>query len=160
LRCPAMSGKSPNIFRIYSRDSLELIQYNPRHRLRAKCELVTGAGVILLCIDDEPIGLKVRKMLLEREGYHVLTALSGPEGLELFINNTIEAVVLDYSMPGMNGDEVAAEMKRLKPAVKILLLSAYVDLPDEALKFVDRRAVKGVSPTDFLAELQELLACS
>lgn len=118
-----------------------------------------GASVILLCIDDEPIGLRVRKMLLEREGYEVLTALSGPDGLRLFETNTIEAVVLDYSMPGMNGDEVAAEMKRLKPGVKILLLSAYVELPDEALKHVDRRAVKGVSPTEFLTELKQLLAC-
>jgi CheY-like chemotaxis protein len=115
--------------------------------------------MILLCIDDEPIGLRVRKMLLEREGYEVLTALSGPEGLQLFAGNTVEAVVLDYSMPGMNGDEVAAEMKSLKPEVKILLLSAYVDLPEEALRNVDRRAVKGVSPTDFLAELKQLLAC-
>jgi len=113
--------------------------------------------VILLCVDDEPIGLRVRKMLLEREGYEVLTALSGPEGLKLFAANPIEAVVLDYSMPGMNGDQVAAEMKRLKPSVKILLLSAYVDLPEEALKCVDRRAVKGVSPTDFLVELKQLL---
>ena len=115
--------------------------------------------MILLCIDDEPIGLRVRKMLLEREGYEVLTALSGPEGLQLFANNMIEAVVLDYSMPEMNGDEVAAAMKNLKPEVKILLLSAYVDLPNEALTHVDRRAVKGTSPTDFLAELKLLLAC-
>jgi CheY-like chemotaxis protein len=120
---------------------------------------VTGAIVILLCVDDEPIGLKVRKMLLEREGYAVLTALSGAEGLELFAANPIEAVVLDYSMPGMNGDQVAEKMKRLKPSVKILLLSAYVDLPEEALRFVDRRAVKGVSPTSFLEELQQLLSC-
>ena len=115
--------------------------------------------MILLCIDDEPIGLRVRKILLEREGYEVITAQSGPEGLEIFANQSIEAVVLDYSMPGMNGDEGAAEMKRLKPTVKILLLSAYVDLPAEALKSVDRRAVKGVSPTDFLTELRQLLAC-
>jgi CheY-like chemotaxis protein len=115
--------------------------------------------VILLCIDDEPIGLRVRKMLLEREGYQVLTALSGPEGLAIFAANPVEAVVVDYSMPGMNGDQVAKEMKRLKPSVKILLLSAYVDLPEEAMQWVDRRAVKGVSPTSFLEELQQLLGC-
>jgi CheY-like chemotaxis protein len=114
--------------------------------------------MILLCIDDEPIGLQIRKILLQREGYEVLTALSGAEGLELFVANPIEAVVLDYSMPGMNGDEVAAEMKRIKPWVKILLLSAYVDLPEEALKYVDKRAVKGVSPNAFLTDLQQLLA--
>jgi CheY-like chemotaxis protein len=115
--------------------------------------------MMLLCIDDEPIGLQVRKLLLQREGYEVLTALSGVEGLQLFNANPVSAVVLDYSMPGMNGDQVAEEMKRLNPSVKILLLSAYVDLPDEALKWVDRRAVKGVSPASFLAELEQLLAC-
>ena len=101
----------------------------------------------------------VRKMMLQIHGHEVLTALSGPEGLDLFVANPIDAVVLDYTMPGMNGDLVAAEMKRLKPEVKILLLSAYVDIPADALKWVDRRAVKGVSPTSFLAELQQLLSC-
>jgi CheY-like chemotaxis protein len=115
-------------------------------------------GPMILCIDDERIGLQVRKMLLQRQGYHVLTALSGPEGLELFAANPVRAVVLDYSMPGMNGDQVAAEMKRLKPSVKILMLSAYVDLPEEVLKLVDKRSVKGVAPASFLEDLQQLLS--
>lgn len=113
---------------------------------------------MILCIDDEPLGLQVRKMLLQFEGFEVLTAPSGPEGLLVFADNPIEAVVLDYAMPGMTGDQVAAEMKRLKPAVKILLLSAYVDLPEEALKCVDKRAVKGVAPRAFLEDLQQLLS--
>ncbi len=112
---------------------------------------------MILCIDDEPLGLTVRKTLLEHEGYQVITALNGPEGLDLFAANPVAAVVLDYSMPGMTGDQVAAEMKRLNPAVKILLLSAYVDLPEEALRCVDKRAVKGISPTAFLEDLQHLL---
>ena len=112
---------------------------------------------MILCVDDEPRGLMVRKMLLQLHGHEVLTTLSGPEGLDLFVANPIEAVVLDYTMPGMNGDLVAAEMKRLKPEVKILLLSAYVDIPADALKWVDRRAVKGVSPTAFITELEQLL---
>lgn len=115
---------------------------------------------MLLCVDDEPVGLKVRKMLLEREGFEVLTALSGAEGLDLFRNcgDKLEAVVLDYSMPGMNGGEVAAEMKRLRPEIKILLLSAYVDLPADALQWVDKRAVKGVSPLAFIDDLRKMLA--
>lgn len=114
---------------------------------------------MILCVDDEPTGLRIRKILLQREGYEVLTALDGPEGIELFNANPVRAVVLDYSMPGMNGGQVAAEMKRLKPSVKILLLSAYVDLPADALKFVDKRSVKGVSPLTFLEDLQQLLSC-
>jgi CheY-like chemotaxis protein len=113
---------------------------------------------MILCVDDERLGLQVRKMLLERQGYKVLTAQSGPEGLEIFKVNPVKAVVLDYSMPGMNGDEVAAQMKSLKPFVRILLLSAFVDLPEEALKHVDKRALKGVAPTAFLNDLEQLLS--
>jgi len=113
---------------------------------------------MILCIDDEPVGLQVRKMLLQRQGYEVLTAPNGAEGLKLFASNPVKAVILDYSMPGMNGDQVAAEMKRQNPEVRILLLSAYVDLPEDALRFIDKRSVKGVSATSFLDDLQKLLA--
>lgn len=113
---------------------------------------------LILCIDDEPTGLRVRKLLLQTLGYEVLTALNGFEGLELFDANPVNAVVVDYSMPGMNGGEVAKEMKRRNPAVKILMLSAYVDLPEEALRFVDKRSVKGISATSFLTDLQQLLS--
>jgi CheY-like chemotaxis protein len=114
---------------------------------------------MILCVDDEPNGLRIRKMLLQTQGYEVLTAECGQDGLELFDANPVQAVVVDYAMPDMNGGEVAAEMKRRKPAVKILMLSAYVDLPEDALKWVDKRTVKGVSPTALLTDLHQLLSC-
>jgi CheY-like chemotaxis protein len=114
---------------------------------------------MILCVDDEPTGLQVRQMLLESQGYEVLTATSGPEGLALFAANPIQVVVLDYAMPEMDGFQVALEMKRLKPEVKILLLSAYVDLPQETLHWVDARAVKGTSPVAFLTAVRQLLPC-
>jgi CheY-like chemotaxis protein len=112
---------------------------------------------MILCVDDEPKGLQVRQKLLESQGYCVLTAKSGREGLELFAANPVRAVVLDYSMPEMDGGEVAAEMRRIKPNVKILLLSAYPDIPPEVLDLVDARAVKGTSPLALLTVLQQLL---
>ena len=112
---------------------------------------------MILCVDDEPIGLKVRKLMLEHAGYSVLTASSGREGLNIFSRECIRAVVLDYAMPEMNGGEVAAEMKRRKPDIPILMLSAYVDLPDDALQYVDARALKGESPVAFLQELEKLI---
>jgi CheY-like chemotaxis protein len=65
---------------------------------------------MILCIDDEPNGLRIRKMLLQTQGYEVMTALSGPEGLELLDVYPFTAVIVDYSMPVMNGGEVAAEI--------------------------------------------------
>jgi CheY-like chemotaxis protein len=113
---------------------------------------------MILCIDDEPQGLQIRQMLLQSRGYKVLTASCGKEALEVFAQYPVDAVILDYSMPEMNGGELAAELKRRRPDIKILMLSAYVDLPQEVLATVDARAVKGTSPVHFLTVLETLLA--
>ena len=120
---------------------------------------VKSSSGAILCIDDEPKGLAVRKMLLESQGYEVLTATSGREGLALFGRHRIPAVVLDYAMPEMNGAQVSAALKRLDPAVKILLFSAYVNLPEEELRWVDGYAIKGDHPKAFFTAVQQLLSC-
>jgi CheY-like chemotaxis protein len=97
-------------------------------------------------------------MTLESQGYSVITAENGEEGLAIFSSQTIHLVVLDYMMPGMNGDVVAEQMKRLKPAVPIILLSAYVDLPRETRAQVDSYMTKGESPPAMLKIVGELLA--
>lgn len=112
---------------------------------------------LVLCVDDEQIGLKVRKLLLERAGYRVLTAPNGFAGLEIFSKEPIEAVVLDYSMPGMNGGEVATKMRQAKPHIPILLLSAYIGLPTEVLSIVDTYMTKGEGPPVLLKKLGSLL---
>ena len=112
---------------------------------------------LVLCVDDELIGLQVRKILLERSGYRVLTAQDGLEGLEVFAKEPVEAVVLDYSMPGMDGGEVAARMRQIKPQVPILLLSAYVGLPPDVISLVDLYMTKGEGPNLLLKKLGDLL---
>ena len=111
----------------------------------------------ILCIDDHWNGLIGRKMLLEKNGYEVLEASGGDEGLKLFRSNRVDAVVLDYQMPGMNGDVVAAKMKRIKSSVPIMMLSAYEPLPKNKLKAVDSFLSKS-QPTDkLLSNLQHML---
>ena len=98
---------------------------------------------LVLCVDDEAVGLRVRKALLERAGYRVLTAHNGAEGLDVFSREPVEAVVLDYSMPGMHGGEVATEMRQRKPAIPILLLSAYLGVPGDVTSVVNLSMTKG-----------------
>ena len=116
-----------------------------------------GNAAVVLCVDDEAVGLTVRKMTLESQGYHVLAAENGPDGLAIFSAEPIDVVVLDYKMPGMSGDVVAERMKQLKPSVPILLLSAYVDLPRETLALVDRYLIKGEGPLPMLQAVAELM---
>jgi CheY-like chemotaxis protein len=111
----------------------------------------------ILCVDDEPVGLHVRRMLLERAGYRVFTALDGPSGLEVFAREPITAVVLDFSMPGMTGGEVACSMRSVKPNVPILMLSAYTSLPPEVYNFVDLSMTKGEGAPALLKKLGSLL---
>ncbi len=112
---------------------------------------------LVLCVDDEFVGLQVRKILLERAGYRVLTASDGPSGLEIFATEPIEAVVLDYAMPGMHGGEVAAKMRQTKPQVPILLLSAYMGLSPEVTSVVDLYMTKGEGAPVLLEKLGSLL---
>ena len=112
---------------------------------------------LILCVDDEVIGLQVRRLLLERAGYRVLTAPDGPAGLEIFSREPVDAVVLDFSMPGMTGGEVAHFMRRAKPAVPILMLSAYTSLPPEVHGVVNLTMTKGEGAHALLRNLGSLV---
>ena len=72
------------------------------------------SGKLILCVDDEAVGLSVRKKLLESRGYRVFTAENGPDALVLFSSESRDLVILDYAMPGMNGDLVAKKMKEVR----------------------------------------------
>jgi len=121
---------------------------------------------IILCIDDDVAGLEARKELLEISDYEVLTAQSGEQGLGLFVSRQIDAVVVDYKMPGMNGDRVARQMRRVKPDVPILMLSGYCELALPELSCVDAFLSKGESwstvvfDTGSVAELAVSIFCS
>lgn len=114
----------------------------------------------VLCVDDERVGLHVRKLLLERSGYKVLTASDGASGIRVFEQNPVDAVVLDYAMPGMHGGEVAARMRAVKPDVPILLLSAYVGLPSEITGLVNVYMTKGEGAPALLEKLEKIFSAN
>jgi CheY-like chemotaxis protein len=112
----------------------------------------------ILCIDDEDLGLEIRKMVLEREGFTVLTAHDGLTGLSIFESEPVDAVILDYAMPGMDGGQVAVILRQRKPDVPILMLSAYVALPEHVMSVVNFSATKGDGAFSLVDKLKELLA--
>ena len=112
---------------------------------------------VILCIDDEDLGLEIRKMVLEREGFSVVTAHDGQSGLSLFDTRHIDAVVVDYAMPGMDGGQVAASLRQKDPHIPILMLSAYVALPEEVMRVVSISATKGDGAFTLVEKLKELL---
>lgn len=117
-----------------------------------------NAGPLILCIDDELVGLRVRKILLERAGYQVLTAQNGPAGIEAFSQNAVLAVVLDFSMPGMSGGEVAKRMRSIKPNVPIMLLSAYTSVEPDVAQHITLSMSKTEGPPALLEKLALLIS--
>ena len=112
---------------------------------------------VILCIDDEDLGLEIRKMVLEREGFTVLTAKDGQSGISVFDTEQIDAVVLDYAMPGMDGGQVATILRQRQADIPILMLSAYVALPEEVMRVVSVSATKGDGAFTLVDRLRELL---
>ena len=115
-------------------------------------------GAVLLCIDDNLDLLECEKAFLETFGYTVLTAPSGSKGLELASNHLVDIVIVDYFMPEMNGQEFAIQMRRLRPQAPIIMLSAAVDVPKQALRLVDAFIAKDHLSSQLLpviAQLQE-----
>jgi CheY-like chemotaxis protein len=111
----------------------------------------------ILCVDDEELGLRIRQLTLESQGYEVTTARDGRSALGAFAQQPFDLVILDYSMPGRNGGEIAAEMRRNRPGVPIILLSAYVTLPQKDVDMVNLFLTKADPPAKFLDHVSRVL---
>jgi len=111
---------------------------------------------VVLCIDDNEDLLECEKSFLESFGYTVLTAPSGGKGLELASQYSVDVVIVDYFMPGMNGDEVAVEMKRLRPRAPIIMLSGAGDVPKQALNEIDAFIAKDRLASQLLPAIADL----
>ena len=81
----------------------------------------------VLIVDDEETVRVVAAQVLEYCGFHVLTAIDGTDGVDMFREHApeIDVVLLDMTMPGMNGDEVFEILQRVRPEVPVVLSSGY-----------------------------------
>ncbi len=112
----------------------------------------------LLCIDDDIRCVAIRKLMLQGVGFKVFTSTSPRHGLEIFAAEPIQAVILDYQMVEMDGGQLAAAMRRLKPQVPILMLSALPSVPEEAAELVDAFISKASPTQHLISEIEQLLA--
>ena len=89
---------------------------------------VPGATLRILVVEDEPLVREVISVYLDEDKHQVTTAENGREGLEKFKAGTFDLVMTDRAMPEMNGDQLAAEIKKLRPDQHIILLTGFGDL--------------------------------
>ena len=97
-----------------------------------------NSSLKILVAEDEPELLRFYKVLLEDQGYEVLTTRDGEECLDAYrtgskmMKGDFDLVILDHRMPRMNGMEVAIEIAAMNPSQKLLMITAYSGMLDLA----------------------------
>jgi CheY-like chemotaxis protein len=79
----------------------------------------------ILVVDDEPNIRALFHDALQRSGYQVTTAASGPEALSLAGNQRFDLAFLDIKMPGLNGVDTLKALKQLNPGVNVVMITGY-----------------------------------
>jgi CheY-like chemotaxis protein len=101
-----------------------------------------AANSTLLCIHRDPDQLTS----LRENGYELVTATNGSEGLRLLMTRPVDGIVLEYHLGLLDGAVVAAEIKKVRPQLPIVLLADDLELPEGALKSVDALVTKSDGP--------------
>jgi signal transduction histidine kinase/ActR/RegA family two-component response regulator len=100
----------------------------PRETTRRRRLEAVKEGLKVLHVDDEYWSRSVIQRSLGHEGHTVTVAASGEEGLQQFDAVKPDLVILDRAMPGMSGDELAAEIRRRSPETPIIMMTGFGDL--------------------------------
>jgi DNA-binding response OmpR family regulator len=115
----------------------------------------------VLVVDDDPVIVELLRVNFEMEGYHVLAATDGEEGLARVTSDRPDILVLDVMMPRLDGLEVARRLRRhaATKELPIILLSAKAQGPDvqAGLAVADDYVTKPFDPLELLDRVARLL---
>ena len=115
------------------------------------------SSITILCVDDEETPRTLRKLILQKQGYQVVTAASGAEALELLNRTKIDLVLSDQMMPGMTGTELTKSVKAMRPAMPVILISGVNEIPEDA-SYADRFISKVGGPELLFKTIIDVLA--
>ncbi|MCS6888940.1 MAG: response regulator transcription factor [Chloroflexus sp.] len=113
----------------------------------------------ILVVDDEASIRNVAKAYLEHAGYRVLCATTGPEGLQMALDEEPDLIILDLMLPGMDGMEITARLRE-RSDVFILMLTARSDEMDRVAGLrvgADDYLTKPFSPRELVARVEAIL---
>ncbi len=113
----------------------------------------------ILCVDDEDIPRTLRKIILQKKGYEVVTASTGKEALAILATRRIDLVLTDQIMPGMMGTELTRQIKFAMPDMPVVIVSGVIELPPDA-SIADRFISKIEGPEALFCGIDEVLSNS
>ena len=93
--------------------------------LAAEDDFDLGRSLHVLVVDDEPIARDVIARYLVTDGHRVVTAINGHEAIELMKVNRFDLLITDHSMPGMNGEQLAAAVRQMRVGIGIVLVTGF-----------------------------------
>ncbi len=116
----------------------------------------------ILVVDDEQSVREVAQAALQQTDFEVLLAGSGHEALDIFVERAsdIDAVLLDMSMPRMNGEQTLVKLRRMRPHVKVLLTSGHSE-QDVSQIFAGKKASafiqKPFLPSELIERIEQVV---
>jgi CheY-like chemotaxis protein len=113
-------------------------------------------SLIVLCIDDRPHVLELRKAVLAAHDFSVETALGGYTAMKMLEGTSVDAVLLEYKQEGMDAEAIAYQIKQRFPNLPIILLSAYTDMPERILWLVDEYVMKSELPEGLVRAIERV----
>jgi CheY-like chemotaxis protein len=125
-------------------------------------EATAGGTETILLVEDEPSILRMTRMMLERNGYSVLSAASPSEAVEKATNHSgsIDLLMTDVVMPEMHGRDLAGQITELYPGIRYLFMSGYTaniiahqGVLDDGVAFIQ----KPFSMADMTEKVREVL---
>lgn len=117
----------------------------------------SGPMVTILSVDDELNPLILRKMLLEKAGYRVISASSGMEALRILQFEKPDLVLSDQVMREMSGTQFAREVKARNPEIPVIIITGLNDVPADAV-IADLFMSKLEGPAKLLHNIERVLA--
>lgn len=113
-----------------------------------------AAKPLVLCVDDDPAPLKLRKAVLEGDGFNVLCVTNVADAIATFRETPVCCTIADHMLQGRSGTELARELKSIKRDVPIILYSGA--MPTN-LQNIDVFIKKGESTSDFVRIVREVV---
>lgn len=112
---------------------------------------------LILCVDDEECPLTLRKLILEKQGYRVITARSASDAMQAVHDHPVDLVLTDQVMPGGTGTDLAQSIKKSWPRLPVILISGINEIPPDAVH-ADLFISKVEGPAALFANISSILS--
>ena len=120
---------------------------SPEAAVPEETRLTLACAQRVLVVDDDPVSLEVVALYLRSDGHRVTTARDGIEALQCMEKEEFDCLITDHGMPGMNGFQLADEVRRIAPAKPVILLTGFALDPSQSPASVDCILKKPITRT-------------